>query len=194
MKQFYKIAFTGKMGAGKTSASLLALGLLADKYGQEDAVGFVIKFANPLHACAIAFHRKEKPRVFLQRLGDLARREFGDDIFEQIFKSNVDGLINIKAPEIKQNHILIMTDDLRFLGEYHLVKELGFTVIRIDSDEEQRKQWLGNAYMNVRHRSEMEMEQFEPDFVITNNILDPHMADVENQLRVLFQQHGLMGV
>lgn len=193
MKNIYKLAFMGKMGTGKSSAALSALGILTEKYGPNDAIGYIIQFANPLHQAAVAFHRKEKPRVFLQRLGDLARREFGEDVFEKIFEENVEGLTTKRVPDLTQNNILIMTDDLRFKGEYDLVKKLGFTVIKVEAAEEVRKQRLGNAFTNVKHRSEMEMELFAPDFVIDNSTNDPHMIAVESQLRQLFRENNLIG-
>ena len=193
MNKVHKIAFTGKMGAGKSTAALVALGIYTEMYGPEDSIGVIIQFANPLHQAAVAFHRREKPRVFLQRLGDLARREFGDDVFEQIFHENVDGFINNRLPQIPQTHALLMTDDLRFKGEYKLVKNLGFTVIRVEAAEEVRKQRLGNAFTNVKHRSEMEMEQFRPDFVIDNSAYDPQSLAVDSQLRQIFSENNLIG-
>lgn len=193
MKNIYKLAFTGKMGAGKTTAALEALGIFTEHYGPEDSIGYIIQFANPLHQSAVAFHRREKPRTFLQRLGDLARREFGEDVFENIFEENVVALENITAHKIAQNNILLLTDDLRFLGEYTLVKELGFSVIRVEASEPVREIRLGKAFTNVKHRSETEMEQIRPDFVISNDINDPHKLAVNAQLRQIFSEHKLVG-
>jgi hypothetical protein len=192
-KQVYKLAFMGKMGAGKSSAALMALGLLAEKYGKENAMGYIIKFANPLHQTALAFHRTEKPRVFLQRLGDLARREFGDDVFEKIFQENVEGLLTIKIKELPHQHLLVMTDDLRFTGEYNLAKQLGFIVIKIDTDDEVRKARIGDTFVNVKHRSEIEQELFTPDFVLYNNDEDPQMLALESQFKTLIEKHKLFG-
>lgn len=193
MKNIYKLAFTGKMGSGKTTASLAALGLFTEKYGPSDSIGYVIKFANPLYQCAAAFHCKEKPRTFLQRVGDLARREFGDDIMERIFEENVEGLIRNKIPQIPQNNILVMTDDLRFKGEFALVKKLGFTTVKIDATEEARKRRIGDLFNNTQHRSEMEMEQCLPDFVVSNDEEHPHALTLETQLKDLFEQNKLIG-
>jgi dephospho-CoA kinase len=193
-KNIYKIAFMGKMGSGKTSVAYMALGLLNEKYGGLDkAIGYIIKFANPLHQTAVAFHRTEKPRVFLQRLGDLARREFGDSVFEKIFQENVEGLLMNKLPTLSQEHVLIMTDDLRFRGEYELAKQLGFTVIKVDADEEVRRRRIGDTFVNVKHRSETEQELFEPDFVLYNNDDDPFMLALESQFKELINQHKLFG-
>lgn len=192
-KRIYKLAFTGKMGSGKTSASLIALGALTEKYGMDNSIGYVISFAYPLHQCAVALHRKSKPRLFLQRLGDLARREFGDDIFERIFVDNIDGLITNRVPELDKNHILIMTDDLRFLGEYKVAKAMGFTIIRLEADEEIRQRRLDNTFLNTNHRSELEMDQFEPDFVILNNENDPHMVSLSRKITALMNDRILIG-
>lgn len=193
MKNVHRLAFMGKMGAGKSTAALVALGIYTEKYGPDDSIGVIIQFANPLHQSAVAFHRKEKPRVFLQRLGDLARREFGDDVFEKIFEENVEGFLNNRLPQVPQHNALLMTDDLRFKGEYNLLKKLGFTIIKVEADEEARKKRLGNAFTNVKHRSEMEMEQFRPDFVIDNSNYDPQNLAMDNQLRTLFNSYKLIG-
>jgi dephospho-CoA kinase len=195
-KRIIKIAFYGKMGAGKTTASLAASGALADKFGQEDSIGYVIKFAQPLYNCLQAFHRtvKEAPeRTFMQRTGDLARREFGDNIMERIFRENVEGLITNKLPTLAQSNVLIMTDDLRFLGEYKLLKEMGFCIIQIEADEETRKERLGSSFTNIRHRSEMEQEQFIPDFVIENNQTLDYMTALENKIKFLADNQSLFG-
>lgn len=192
MKNICKIAFTGKMGAGKSTATLSSLGLFTEKYGFDDTKGFIIAFANPLHQCAMAFHCKEKPRKFLQRVGDVAREEFGDDIIEKIFQENVENLINKRIPGMPEGNVLIMVDDLRFLNEYKLVKELGFTVIRVETDEEVRKKRLGNLFTNVKHRSETEMELFAPDFVIQNNDEDPEYINLESQLKQLFLENDII--
>lgn len=191
-KVIHKIAFTGKMGAGKTSASIAVPGILADLYGGENSIAYVIAFANPLKQCSLAFHQHQKHRTFLQRLGDLARRELGDDIFERIFEENVEGLITNKVPELHQQHIAIMTDDLRFMGEYKLVKKLGFTVVRIEADDDIRKQRLGETFTNVRHRSEVEMEQFEPDCVLYNNINEPQLLSFEANLKETLIDNGIL--
>jgi hypothetical protein len=193
MKNIYKVAFCGKMGSGKTTASLSILGLLHEKYGADDAIGFVIKFANPLYAAVNAFHQQTKPRVFMQRLGDLARREFGDDIMERIFEQNVEGLINIKIPEMPQSHILIMTDDLRFMGEYKLVKQLGFSVVKMECDEEVRRNRIGASFTNTKHRSEIELDLIQPDYTLLNNGIDPLCLDLDANLRNLVEQHKILG-
>jgi dephospho-CoA kinase len=195
-KRVIKIAFCGKMGAGKTQATYSMLGLLADQFGQDNSVGFVIKFAQPLYNSLIAFHRYSKgkaERTFMQRLGDLARREFGDNVLDNIFRENVEGLITNKLPELTQENVLIMTDDLRFLTEYELLKEMGFCIIRVEASEEVRKERLGETFTNIKHRSEVEQELFVPDFVIDNSQSDTHMAILEAHLKHLVETQNLFG-
>jgi hypothetical protein len=171
-KKLYKLAFCGKMGSGKTTATLVALGALTEKYGAELAIGYVIKFAQPLYQSMLAFHRmvKGKPeRVFLQRLGDLGKREFGEDVFERIFEDNIQGLITNRLPQLKQEHILVMTDDLRFPNEYNCLKKLNFTVIGIETETDIRQKRIAEAYTDPEHNSETSLQLFEPDFSFANN-------------------------
>jgi hypothetical protein len=187
-KKVHKLAFCGKMGAGKSVAIVSSLDCLADLYGGDNVIGYSIKFANPLYQSMLAFHRMTKgqsERTFLQRLGDLARREFGDDIMEKIFSENVGGVITNKLPIVSQEHVLISCDDVRFLNEYKLVKSLGFTVIRVDAPDEIRKQRLGDAYTNVNHRSEVELALFSPDYVIQNDKNEPFLETFDAGLKHL---------
>jgi hypothetical protein len=190
-KNVYKLAFCGKMGAGKTSASLLALGLLTERFGDHDSIGYVIKFAQPLYQCMLAFHHNKggsAERVFLQRLGDLARREFGDDVFEKVFEANVLGLITNRLPQLTQKNVLIMVDDVRFLGEYNLVKRLGFTVIGVEAPEDIRQRRLGDAFVNIKHRSEVELSLFSPDYAVYNDVEEPQLVTFEANMKSLLAE------
>ena len=193
-KQIYKVAFTGPFGAGKTSAAFITTGVLSELYGGDNAIAYIIAFANPLKQCSLAFHRKEKERRFLQRIADVAREEFGDDIMERIFTANYESLITNKVPQLHQEHVVIMTDDLRFLNEYKLLKELGFTVIRIDADAEIRRRRLGDSYTGTNHRSEIEMELFEPDFVLYNNVEEPLLVTFESNLKDILINNKILEV
>jgi hypothetical protein len=190
-KKVHKLAFCGKMGSGKTSASLLALGIMTEIYGEEASIGYVIKFAQPLYQCMLAFHRNKggsAERTFIQRLGDLARREFGDNVMENIFEENVEGLITNRLPQLTQERVLIMADDLRFLGEYQLLKRLGFTVIGVEAPEDIRQRRLGDAFINVKHRSEVELSLFSPDYVIYNDVEEPQLVTFEASMKELLAE------
>jgi dephospho-CoA kinase len=190
-KKVYSLAFCGKMGSGKTSASLIALGLMTELFGQDNSIGYIIKFAQPLYQSMLAFHRNKggnAERNFLQRLGDLARREFGDDIFVNIFEENVAGLITNRLPQLTQEHVLVMTDDLRFLSEYKLLKKLGFTIVGVEAPEDLRQRRLGDAFANIRHRSETELSLFSPDYVIYNDVEEPQLTTLEKNLRTLLEE------
>ena len=190
-KKIYKLAFSGKMGAGKTSAIISALGYLTELYGPDQVIGYAIKFAQPLYQSMVSFHRFTKgnpERTFLQRLGDLARREFGDDIMERIFAENVEGVITNKLPILTQEHVLISCDDLRFVGEYKLLKKMGFTTIGVEASEDVRKKRLGDAYTNTKHRSEVELSLFSPDYIVQNNVEEPYLVTFESDLKNLLNE------
>jgi hypothetical protein len=186
-KELIKLAFCGKMGTGKTLSTLISLGLLKDKLG-DNSSGFVIKFAQPIYAALRALHRAEKARVWMQRFGDLSRREFGDDVFERIFEENFVGLTTNELPNRPEQYVLIMTDDCRFIKEYELVKNLGFTVIRLDTDDEIRARRIGDTFTNTKHRSEIELEQFEPEYIIENNEENPEAPELTEKIRILLEQ------
>lgn len=186
-KQLFKVAFCGKMGAGKTASTLAALGLLKAIYG-DSAAGFVIKFAQPIYATVRAFHRGEKPRVFMQRLGDLARREFGDDIMEKIFEENFAGLVTQELPSRQEKYILIMSDDCRFIKEWELLKNLGFTIIKVEADDEIRAKRIGETFTNVKHRSETELLKIKPDFIINNNEDDQFLVNLTEEIKNVLEK------
>jgi hypothetical protein len=181
------------MHAGKTLATGLTFDLLSEKYGAEESMGWYIKFANPIYQAIKALHRKDKPRVFMQRFGDLARREFGDDVFEKIFEENVHGFLTKRVPIIPQTHVVLMTDDLRFYREYELVKRLGFVVVKIEADEEVRRARGSEAFVNLKHRSEAESDLFTPDFIVENNIEHPFRLEFKQALRQLYEDNKLLG-
>ena len=190
-KKLHKLAFCGKMGSGKTSASLIALGLMTERFGQDASIGYVIKFAQPIYQSMLAFHRNKggtAERIFTQRLGDLAKREFGEDVFVNIFEENVIGLITNRLPQLTQENVLIMTDDLRFLSEYKLLKKLGFTIIGVEAPEDLRQRRLGDAFANIRHRSETELSLFSPDYVVYNDVEEPHLVTFETNLNKLLDE------
>mgnify|MGYP000918769866 CR=1 FL=1 len=190
-KRVYSLGFCGKMGSGKTSASLIALGLMTELFGQTNSIGYVIKFAQPIYQSMLAFHRNKggsAERVFTQRLGDLAKREFGENVFVDIFEDNVNGLITNRLPQLTQEHVLVMTDDLRFLSEYKLLKKLGFTIIGVEAPEDLRQRRLGDAFANIRHRSETELSLFSPDYVVYNDVEEPHLVTLENNLKELLEK------
>jgi hypothetical protein len=190
-KKVHRLAFCGKMGSGKTSAAMLALGCMTDLYGNEASIGYILKFAQPLYTSMIAFHRNKggsAERTFLQRLGDLARREFGDDVFQKVLEENVVGLITNKLPELTQEHVLIMVDDVRFLGEYSLIKQLGFTLIGVEAPEEIRQRRLGDSFINLKHRSEVELALFSPDYVVYNDVEEPQLVTFNTSIKTLLEE------
>lgn len=201
-KIIYKLAFCGKMKSGKTTASLIIPSFLADKYGKDNSTVFIIKFAYPIYQCVQALHQAGKPRLFMQRMSDLAKREFGKDVFVKIFEENFNSLLNVKLPQIEQEHVAILTDDVRFLAEYDLIKRLGFITIKIDADEEVRASRSEGDFFGLQHNSEIEQEFIVPDFVIQNNRQEliestengmVHDPSFKETLKNIIDQNKLLG-
>lgn len=168
-KHIYKFAFCGKMGSGKTTAAEAAFHIYRNRYGPDNVYAGILKFAQPLYEARDSLHIDFKPRTFLQRYGDLCREEFGDDIFERVFELRFNKLLQERIPSLEEKHILFMCDDLRFKGEQDLLNKLNFKIIRIDADDEVRKERLAETFVNTSHRSEQELIKIKPDVVIVNN-------------------------
>lgn len=170
------IAFTGPIGAGKTTAS-----------NQLEKEGFTrIRFAGPLKAMCMAFGLSREqvdgalketpselicgktPRFFMQRLGtEFGRNIIGDDLWLRAFRHQVDTL---------PADVPVVVDDARFPNEFALVRQLGGIVVYIDRD----------GCQTGEHAS----EQFdlEPDYRIYNSSLAvfrrevSRLGDVRRQL------------
>ena len=159
------------MGSGKTTAANMVAAILNNKF-ENNTTAFLIKFANPIYRTVGVLHIDGKPRSFMQKFGDLCRSEFGDDIFERVFEFEYNILIDDEIGKRKQEYIVILVDDLRFNGEYRLLKELGFTVVKINADEDVRRERLGGdrgTFINTQHRSELELNYIKGDINISNN-------------------------
>lgn len=168
-KIVHKFAFCGEMGAGKTTAMEATFHIYRQRYGENKVFGSNLKFAQPMYEAKESLHLEYKPRIFLQKYGDLCRQEFGDDIFERVFEYRYNKILEERIPYIDAQYILFMCDDLRFESEYHLLKKLKFKLIRIDADLEIRKERISDTFLNTTHRSETELNKIVPDVVVINN-------------------------
>lgn len=146
------IAFVGEQCSGKTTASeiLCRLGSFWKKN---------VKFIEPIYKINDLLG-VQKNRVFMQELGELIRRQFGEDYFIEEFKKyrGVDGLV---------------CDDVRKIIEFETVKELGFVTVFIDAEEEIRRnraKSLGLEF-NPVHPAEKEIRFLRDkcDYIILNN-------------------------
>lgn len=140
-----KIAFGYKMRTGKDSA----VDYLISKYG-----GKKITFAKYLYEAL--FKTQEifnfptgKDRVFLQTVGDWARKK-DKDVFVKL-------ALNETEKDADSN---FFCNDLRFVNEFNSLKKKGWTCVKIIRY---------NSYVNV-HNSETELDDVNDwDYIIENN-------------------------
>lgn len=183
-----RCAFIGKMRAGKSTACELLVNAL-----KPDEV-HLLKFADPIYQCLPIFRQEKKHRLFMQKVGDAARLSLGDDIFERIFSQRyfeiehrVTSQDTMLRPE-QQDRVLILCDDVRFLGEYDLVKTLGFLTVGIYANELTRRERDPGTWGDNRHRSETELDKLVPDiFVANEGSLDELRARMGDAARQLYE-------
>jgi len=160
------IALSGKMGSGKTTT----FKLLHDRLGPGVVL---VKFASPLYEAQDYLYEKFgfgfpaiKDRKLLQWLGTNWAREKNENVFVDVFKDRVAGLM--------ANGMTVICDDCRFLNEAEAVRELGGTVIKIN------KLHGGHAESESgkSHASEKEIDLIQGDFVINNDTIENLTRDV----------------
>ena len=133
------IAFTGKMGSGKTTAvNYLADELVKKGYTFEriniksaiipsmkrymsDSIAYLINQFSFDSAEELLSKKPEITRSIMRDFGLMMRELFGENYWVDQYKKLVD--------ESKADYVL--TDDIRFLSELNLVRELGQTVVRL---------------------------------------------------------------
>ena len=157
MSDYPNIAFTGKAGSGKSTA---AEALLNRGY-------FRVSFAAPLKRTAemIWGEGALTDRGLLQWLGQVIR-ERDDMAWANAARPAIDA--------IQQAGGLVVIDDLRFPNEYWLLKELGFTIVRIESSKHTRIERLKlNGKLQdeaqLEDTSETALDGYEVDHVIVND-------------------------
>lgn len=119
-----------------------------------------------------------KPRGFLQTLGT-AFRELYQDCWASF-------LVN-RAIEEQGNWIC---DDMRYLNETRYAREAGWTLVRINVDEEVRRSRLTAKELQpgcIDHPSEVDLDSFQDWDVVWNNFgtLDDLNAQIAQSLQYL---------
>lgn len=190
MREIIRVAFAGKMGVGKTTAANMLEEILRKDEGS--AVSSInLKFADPIYEVLQILGRWEdnsfeKPRQFMQKFADLARHEFGDDIFELLFEGKY-FTAEMSCDVLKTPRILISVDDVRFENELILLHNLGFYIIGIECPDNIRSRRVD--FINPNHRSETEMDDLdeEADMKIMND------GDEDNLKEILEMTAKFMG-
>lgn len=150
-----KIAFGYKMGTGKDAC----VKYLIKNYGGEK-----IYFAKPIYDI-LYFAQKlcglniEKDRKFLQFIGTNWGREKDPDIWVNLVLKDLPNSENIYC------------SDVRFLNEFHNLKNQGWTMVKVTRNSEMIS-FNRTGSGNNTHISEYELDslkEIEWDFVLENN-------------------------
>jgi dephospho-CoA kinase len=152
----FRIAFTGRMGTGKSSVA----DFLVKSFGFKR-----YSFAAKLKEIASdLFGMNTKDRLLLQTLGTKIRE------VEQ------DSWANFVVKQIEAETPLRATiDDMRYLNEARILKENGFTLVRLYADTRIRKdrKIVGFNPETDMHPSETETDRIEVDYALdTSGSLD----------------------
>jgi len=147
-----RIAFVGRLGSGKTTASEY----LVNEYGFK-RYSFAAKLKE---ICAEMFPDKfeggTKPRELLQFIGTDAFRKFDADVWVKYL------VRRIRA----ENPALAVIDDCRFPNEAEALRTLGFTIVKIERSDRQAE---GRGTGAETHVSELLVDKIRPDIVLSNN-------------------------
>lgn len=178
------IAFTGKMGVGKSTAIETLNKYLQPTSDPHPLV--LIKFAQPLYDIQeYVYERigkpvpKPKDRKLLQWLGtEWGRETHGANLWVDIWKENV---------EVLRQHtenLTVVCDDCRFDNEAQAVRELGGQIVHIMSSKNaERIDTTGN-----QHKSEAGIDICYVDYFIEN---DGSIEQYRRNLHNLFHKLDL---
>lgn len=178
-----RIALTGKLRSGKSSAAthlslkhgytILSFGDALKRMADELFNGSdVYKFEPITQDCPFSNDGKRvigyrKPRKLYQDVGQ-ALRELDPDVWVR----QVARVLPLWENMRDVNGIVI--DDLRQPNEFEWCKANGFTVIRINANEDtrlERARALGDSFdiEDLRHDTELHIDDFEADYDVWND-------------------------
>lgn len=151
-----RIAFSYKAQSGKDTCA---------DYAITKHDGYVVKFAEHLYNLMykiqdhLGFEKKKDARL-LQMIGT----GYARSIDENIWVKHTVGKINQMTREDPSVNIFVT--DARFPNEIEALKNLGFTVCKINRSEENK----GDIGRDTSHPSEVSLDDYTAwDFVIENN-------------------------
>lgn len=139
------IAFAGKNGAGKSTCADIVCEYIDCQ---------IIKFAAPLYSInnkyynVLSTRTPGKNRKLLQTTADIAKEEFGDDVFVDAFKESYN-----------KRTKMVIVDDLRFDNEAVFIKSQGGIIINI----------VNNRVNEDSHCSNLGLSNYFVKYTINNN-------------------------
>lgn len=162
MEKINGVYFVGQAGAGKTYCA----NYLREKYGFIPS-----KFALPVYSLAeFYFGMKAKDRKLLQFIGtDVGRELISPNIWAERFAQDIE-IVQETAKRLYNKDVKFVSDDVRFLNEHELLKEMGWTGIFLAVPEEVRIKRLtgrdGDAQVGaLQHVSETGLEAFKHELI-----------------------------
>lgn len=181
------IAFTGKMGNGKTTSVRVVAGIMEST----DTVTFVIKMADRLYdlqgiiykTLGLPISPNLKDGKLLQVIGMWGRGydknlwlgEFVKDYLKKTF-------------EFDGKKFLVLNDDTRFDNEAAKIKELGGIIVKVTRNEELIPDII-TAGRNKNDESEAGIDDKYVDYFIQN---DGNMMQLEHSLREILVKEGVL--
>lgn len=174
------IAFTGKMGSGKSTA----IQIFKDLYLEKKVIEH--KFAQPLYDMQEYIYRRLEPayvrpdnfvkdRKLLQWLGTEFGRNLKESLWVDLWKEKVAKSTNVDA---------VLCDDCRFDNEAKTVKEMGGKIIMLISAETNNRIDTKDGIPN--HKSEQGVDQKYVDFVVDNRysltMFKANLEEIFNQI------------
>lgn len=155
-----KIAVCGKMASGKTT--------LADWFVEHHDFQKISLAAKVKSIAADLFGMVHKDRRLLQQIG-MKMREIREDVW-------IDYLINHEG-----NNLIV--DDVRFINEAEKLKAAGWTIVRINIDDELQKERLKITYPDdweVHWNSRQDSSEAQVDLIATT-LLDLEIKAVNQE-------------
>ena len=164
-----KIAVCGKMASGKTT--------LADWFVEHHDFQKISLAAKVKSIAADLFGMVHKDRRLLQQIG-MKMREIREDVW-------IDYLINHEGDNL-------IVDDVRFINEAEKLKAAGWTIVRINIDDELQKERLKITYpddWDVHWNSRQDASEAQVDLIATT-LLDLEVQAVNKQ----WPEQALLGL
>lgn len=156
-----RIAFTGKAGAGKTTASSYLINKIE---------GRRVSFAEPLYRILANIQSTfgfpiSKQREPLQWVGEWARKH-------SIINNYDDPILKIAKAEIECDDSInqcVVIDDLRMKVEYDLLKRLDFFIFRISGRQHSSENMSGGS---MAHKTEVDLDDVTIDTIDNNGTVE----------------------
>lgn len=146
-----KVGFLGKLGSGKTTCA----NYCSTRLGK----GVTFKFASPLYRFVADIYGNDgqKHRAIMQGVADAVRKE--------------DPLVFVKRLERDLEDYgwvaNVYIDDVRFANEALMLKQHGFTLIKLVRNDNLRLSYLAGG--SATHSSETEVDDCVYDYMVENN-------------------------